>query len=330
MALTKKKRTALVVVLSIVAVILAVAVAGGIYALNLAGKFDGGTAKIADPFPEEANRPAKSTSGAQNILLLGSDTRGSIADQELDDIKGQRSDSMMLVHIPGDKSGVYVTSFMRDSWVEIPGRGFAKINAALAYGGPALSVATVEKLTGVRVDHVAIIDFQGFEDLTDALGGVTINNPNAFTATHGGKHFKQGEITLNGKDALSFVRERYAFKDGDFQRARNQQIYMKGVMSKLLSKETLTNPGRLMETVGAISPFLTVDSGFNSGYVAGMAPGMAGVRNDDITFFTVPTLGTGTSPDGQSIVRLDDAKMAELGEALQNDTVDQYLATNPK
>lgn len=330
MALTKKKRISLTVILSIVVVVLAVAVGGGIFALTLAQKFDGQTEKIDDPFPDEANRPAKTDTGAQNILLLGSDTRGEIGDKELDNIKGDRSDSMMVLHIPGDRSGVYITSFMRDSWVPIPGHGSAKINAAMAYGGPKLAVEVVEKLINTRIDHVAVIDFDGFEKLTDALGGVTINNPIAFTAMHGKQYFKEGEITLSGTDALSFVRERYSFKDGDYQRARNQQLYMKGVMNKLLSKETLTNPGRVIESIDALAPFLKVDSGLNAGFAAGLAPSMANVRGEDVQFITAPTTGTGTSPDGQSIVRLDDAKMGQLATAFQTDKLEEYFAANKK
>ncbi|WP_245981980.1 LCP family protein [Mycetocola tolaasinivorans] len=315
--------------LSIVVVILAIAVGGGIFALTLANKFDA-YEKIDDPFPDEAGRPAKSDTGSQNILLLGSDTRGEIGDKELDNIKGDRSDSMMIVHIPGNREGIFVTSIMRDSWVPIPGRGSAKINAAMAYGGPKLAVQTVETLINARIDHVAVIDFDGFEGLTDALGGVTINNPIAFTATHGKQHFKQGEITLSGKDALSFVRERYSFKDGDYQRARNQQLYMKGVMNKLLSKDTLTNPGRVIESIDAISPFLKADSGMNAAYVAGLAPSLAGVRGEDVQFITAPTSGTGTSPDGQSIVRLDEVKMGQLATAFQTDKLADFFAANKK
>ena len=95
---------------------------------------------------------------------------------------------MMLVHIPADRKGAYVTSIMRDTWLDIPGHGKAKINAAFAYGGVPLAVQTLEGLLDTRIDHVAAIDFEGFKGLTDALGGVEINNPIAFSPRTTKKH----------------------------------------------------------------------------------------------------------------------------------------------
>lgn len=83
----------------------------------------------------------------------------------------------MLAHVPADRQHVYLMSIMRDSWVEVPGHGRAKINAAYSWGGVALTTETVEQLLDIRIDHVAEIDFAGFEDMTDALGGVTVDSP---------------------------------------------------------------------------------------------------------------------------------------------------------
>src|SRR5690606_4226712 len=143
-------------------------------------------------------------------------------------------------------------SIMRDNWVHIQGHGDAKINAAVAYGGIPLAVNTVENMIDARIDHVALIDFESFKGLTNAVGGVTVNNPIPFTAHHGGHNFAQGEITLNGEQALGFVRERYAFADGDYQRARNQQIYLKGLIGQILSRDTLTSPAKVSDTFDAL------------------------------------------------------------------------------
>ncbi len=301
---------------------------GTIWAASVASKFDSGTEKIDKAFPDESSRPAEPTgaaAGAQNILLLGSDTRGEVDD--IDDLEGQRSDTMMIVHVPADRQNVTVMSIMRDTWVDIPGHGSAKINAALSYGGVPLAVQTVESLTGSRIDHVAIIDFEGFKGLTDALGGVDVSNPIAFESSQKpGLVFDEGFIHLNGEDGLVFTRERYAFDDGDYQRVRNQQLYLRAIINRFLSSETLTNPARIGESIGAIAPFLTVDRELTSGYAGGLGLELREVRGDDITFFTLPTSGTGTSDDGQSIVVLDGARLPEVQAAFARGTLDEFAA----
>ncbi|MFO7689492.1 MAG: LCP family protein, partial [Cryobacterium sp.] len=301
--------------------------AAGLYAWSLTSTFDSQTAKIPDVFPDETARPPAAdsdTTSGQNILLLGSDTRGEIGGS-IDGLTGQRSDSIMVLHVPANRENIYVMSIMRDSWVDIPGRGKAKINAAMSYGGVPLTVQTIEGLLGARIDHVAIIDFEGFKGVTDALGGVDINNMVGFDSSAiPGRYFAEGTYRLNGTEALAFVRERYAFSDGDFQRARNQQAFVKAVLGKALRAETLTNPARISALVGAIAPYLAVNDELTAGYVAGLAAELRGVRMNDVTFFTLPTTGTGTSPDGQSIVILDQDKLKDVQKAFQTDTLNEF------
>src|SRR5699024_1109775 len=115
--------------------------------------------------------------------VLGSDSRGEGMDTaENKGEDGERSDTMMLVHVPEDRSGVYVMSIVRDLWVEIPDHGERKVNAALGLGGYPLVTSTVENLVGVNIDHLAVIDFEGFNGLTEALGGVPVCNPNTFSS----------------------------------------------------------------------------------------------------------------------------------------------------
>ena len=287
--------------------------------------------KIApqDTFPDEASRPEaverpeNAKHDAQNILLLGSDIRGEIS-EDLDDIKGTRSDVMMIAHIPADRKSVQVMSIMRDNWVDIPGHGMNKINAALALGGVPLAVQTVENIIETRIDHVAIIDFEGFKGLTDALGGVTVNNPTAFKSSHGSR-FEAGNITLDGEDALAFVRERYAFADGDYSRAANQQKFMKAVIAKVLSKDTLTNPAKVLDTVDALSPFLTVDEGLNPTYLVKLGSSMPNIRPEDITFFTSPTNGTGMVGK-QSVVHPDWEELGTIAQHFRDGTLSSYSA----
>lgn len=158
-------------------------------------------------FPDEAGRPAPSPDGSQNVLLLGSDARVSADEHDLDGAGDHRSDVTMLVHVPADRSGVQVVSLMRDLWVPIPGHHEAKLNAALAWGGTALTIQTVENLLHARIDHVATIDFEGLSAMTTALGGVWVDNPTPFTraadTVDGGSHFyPAGPIELQGAEAL--------------------------------------------------------------------------------------------------------------------------------
>ena len=312
-------RTTMFVLL--VLVLTAGLVAGG-YTWSLARSFNTGTTTIekALPINSPPKEPAAGTS--LNILLLGSDTR----DPGSDDA---RSDTMMLVNIPSDRSAVYVMSIMRDTWTEIPGYGEHKINAAMAFGGVPLVVDTVQSLFDVPIDHVAIIDFEGFKGLTDALGGVEVSNAVAFTSGGAeGQYFPAGTVSLDGDAALSFVRERYAFSDGDYQRVRNQQAFVRGLLGAVLAKDTLTNPGKIRDSVAEISPYLSIDEDLDAATVGRLAFSLRSVRSSDIDMFTLPTLGTGTSSDGQSIVVKDEAAIAEIAEALDTDNLAGYLAAN--
>jgi LCP family protein required for cell wall assembly len=311
--------------LILISALLVVAIAAvGVYVVNLSSTFDSAKKiEIEEVFPEEATRPAVAVDASQNILLMGTDTRGDVA-EDIDDVKGTRSDAMMVVHISADRDSVHVMSIMRDSWVDIPGRGKDKMNAALAYGGVPLAVQTIEGIIGSRIDRVAIVDFEGFKGITDALGGVEIDNPVAFNSSSiKGKTFALGLNTLNGDEALAFVRERYAFNDGDYQRVRNQQIYIKGVLREILSAETLTNPMTINNLVSSIAPYLTVDSGFNSAYAAGLGVELRQIRMDDMTFFTLPTLGTGTQ-GGQSVVNVNWDEVAVIQQHFRDDSLSQY------
>lgn len=323
-----KRRGPRIVLWTFVALIVAVAAVAGTYVWRLTNAYgQADTLASDDLFPEREDRPdpvqpADPKDGdeeAINILLLGSDTRAQISEDEaLEDISGQRSDTIMVVNIPADRESVNVMSIMRDNWVPIPGHGHNKINAALAFGGPRLLIQTIEDILDVPIDHVALIDFEGFKGLTDALGGVTVNNSTAFTA--GGRSFAEGEITLNGEDALTFVRERYAFADGDYQRVRNQQAYMAGLLNQVLSRDTLTSPGKILDSVDAISPFLTVDDGLSSTYLVSLGLSMRDLRSADVTMFTSPTNGTGMV-GAASVVHPDWRGLEELSTLFKEDRV---------
>lgn len=285
------------------------------------------TAESATPTPTPTPEPPPV---ALNILLLGSDSRANTREEAAAGTPAdQRSDVMMLIHVPADRKKIYGISIMRDTWVEIPGYGQAKINAGLELGGIPLAVKTVESLFGQHIDHTVMIDFEGFKAATDALGGVDVNVTVPFTSTHDSQHdFPAGINHLNGAEALEFVRERYAFADGDFQRIRDQQTFLKAVIAKFMSAGTLTNPATVRDVINAVRPHLTVDEGFNMETLARLAFSLRGVGPENAVLFRLPTAGFGTSTDGQSIVLQDPAAIAAIGAALAQGTLPDYVAAN--
>jgi polyisoprenyl-teichoic acid--peptidoglycan teichoic acid transferase len=317
------------VLIAVAVVVALVAVVAGGYLFNLAHTFDSASSKIDQAFPEESTRPQK-TGTAINILVMGSDSRGATeSDSAAGVATDQRADALMLMHIPADRKNIYTMSIMRDLWVDIPGHGESKINAALALGGTPLMVQTIESTFQQRIDHVAMIDFEGFKGLTDALGGVTVNIKVPFSSTAlPGQSFAPGQHTFNGTQALAFVRERHAYADGDYQRVRNQQEFLRAIIKKSIAGQTLSNPITINNMVGAVSPFVTVDKSLDSGAVAGLALELKDIRAQNTVMFTLPTGGIGTSSDGQSIVLTDPNAIAHISDAMTSDTLDQYVAAN--
>lgn len=258
----------------------------------------------------------------KNILLLGSDTRsGSEAAQ----VSGSRADSIMLMHIPADGKGVYLVSIMRDTWVNIPGYGSAKINAALNYGGISLQVATVENLLGIKIDHVAEIEFEGFKALVNSVNGVDVQVPFDFDIN--AWSFKQGMQHMDGGAALAFVRARYPFADGDYQRVRNQRAFLRGLYSTMKSKGALENVGSFQSAVESIAGYMRVDSGLDAAQIAQIAAPVLTSGDTTMRMTTLPNAGPGWSYDGQSIVIVNQAANANLSYALQHDSMDQFMAT---
>lgn len=258
----------------------------------------------------------------KNILLLGSDTRsGSEAAQ----VSGSRADSIMLMHIPADGKGVYLVSIMRDTWVNIPGYGSAKINAALNYGGISLQVATVENLLGIKIDHVAEIEFEGFKALVNSVGGVDVQVPFNFDINIWS--FKQGMQHMDGGAALAFVRARYQFADGDYQRVRNQRAFLRGLYNTMKAKGALSNVGSFQSAVESIAGYMRVDSGLDAAQIAQIAAPVLTSGDTTMRMTTLPNAGPGWSYDGQSIVIVNQAANANLSYALQHDSMDQFMAT---
>ena len=255
---------------------------------------------------------------SQNFLVIGSDSRSV-------DASGGRSDVIVLVHINNDRSRVDLVHFPRDLYVSVPGHGKDKINAAYAYGGAPLLVRTVQDLVHIPIDHVAIIGFEGFKAMTDAVGGVDVFAEEASTAPTG--NIVKGLNHLNGDQALAFVRERHQLSEGDISRGRRQEAFIKALMLKGLSKDVLLNPITFAGFADAATKNLTVDSGFSMSDMRSEALQMRNLRGGDIYFTTAPFTGFGTSPIGGSIDILDTVKIQQLSDALQHDQMASYTVT---
>lgn len=257
--------------------------------------------------------PAELVNKPLNFLLLGSDSRG--------EDRG-RSDVMMLVHADANRAKLYLISLPRDLWVPIPGHGTNKINAAYAFGGAPLAVETVEKLLDVRIDNVALTDFEGFFNLIDDLGGVTVFNENP--SANLGFTFPRGDLKLTGASALAFVRERYALPRGDFDRAERQRLVIKAMVDKLASKGTLSDPGKLLAVINRLSKSVTVDDTLTNQRILALVKDLQITSGEDIDQLQVPVAGFGTSNAGASYVKPDAAHMAKLAEALSSGRMDNY------
>jgi len=267
---------------------------------------------------DDPERPAADASveGSFNYVLMGSDSRG-------DGDRG-RSDVLMLAHVPPTRDKVYIVSFPRDMWVQIPGRGQAKINAAYAYGGEALATRTLESLVGVRMDHAAKINFDGFMGLTTQLGGVTVNNKHASSV--GEYSWPKGEVTIQGEEALTYVRQRYGLPNGDLDRAERQRAVVKAILMKMLTFDVLANPVKFNEVMGQLGQYFTVDEGLTNQVIFSTATSMRVNSGDDIVILQAPISGFGTSGDGQSIDIVNEPQLAEMAQAVRTGTMADYAA----
>jgi len=329
----RKKRTRNIVV-AVVAAMLVCVLGAGYFVFDLQRQFNSKSNSLALGFSDadQEARPVKDPDDkSMNILMLGVDHAADDSDGSaaLSGAVEQRSDSMMLVHIPEDRSQVYVMSMVRDMYVDIPGYGKNKLNAAVSLGGVPLLMRTVEGLFDTKIDHVAMVDFEGFKELSTALGGVTVDNDIPFTANDTDYFYPVGSIELEGDRALRFVRERKSFTNGDYQRVANQRKFIAAAANKLLSSDTLTNPVKLYDIVDTVSPYLTFDEDFDAATLVGLGLQLKNVDTRNMAMFTLPTAGTSTTADGQSIELASELAIAQIGEALRTDTMQKYLEENP-
>ncbi|MGW4632550.1 LCP family protein [Nocardia sp. NPDC004415] len=254
-----------------------------------------------------------------NWLLVGSDSRGDLTpeqEQELatgGDIDGtERTDTIMLVHIPGSGPTTMV-SLPRDSYVSIPGYGKDKLNASFALGGPELLVQTVEQATGVRIDHYAQIGFGGFASVVDTLGGIDVCLDDPIVDPLAGLDLPAGCQRLTGPQALGFVRTR-ATPRADVDRMNHQRIFMSALLKKATSMGTLANPFALWPMATGVAGSLKVDEGDHIWNLAALGWAM---RGDTVT--TSVPIGGFDDTDVGNVLLWDKAKAPDFFDALAND-----------
>jgi LCP family protein required for cell wall assembly len=290
--------------------------------------YDGKVNHVRLTFASSATRPAPPGGGTQNVLLVGSDSRGGTGG-EFGQVEGERSDTTILAHLDANGSTTLV-SFPRDLWVPIPafttgdgtghGARRAKLNAAFALGGPSLLIQTIEGLTGIRVDHYVQIDFVGFQRITDALGGVTVcvkalpasqrGRFNNLDDKMSGWHGRVGQNVLNGAQALAFVRQRYGLPAGDLDRIRRQQQFLGAVFRSMTSTSTVTNPVKIVSVMDAATSALTVDRETSLSDLRLLAVRMQTVGSGGAAFTTVPARPA--TVGGQSVLQIDRSELARF------------------
>ncbi|AZG44809.1 Transcriptional regulator LytR [Gordonia insulae] len=290
--------------------------------------------------------------GAVDILLVGTDSRtdakgNPLSEKELKLLRSgeevaTNTDTILLIRIPNDGSSATAISIPRDSYVDVPGIGMSKINAA--YGttkegvraravesgtneataekegtqaGRRALVDTVANLTGVKVDHYAEVGLLGFVLLTNAVGGVDVCLNEAVNEPLSGARFRAGRQTLNGPKALSFVRQRHGLPRGDLDRITRQQVFMASLTQKMLSANLLADPGKLSELQQAVSRSVVIDDNWDIVKFAEQLKDLSGGR---VKFATVPVVTEqGWSEDGQqSVVQVDPKQVHAFTDNLLN------------
>lgn len=269
-------------------------------------------------------------SGAMNILLVGADRREGLSKQEQRELHlghdpGQRTDTVMLMHVSKNHNNISVVSLPRDSYVPIPGHGHGKINSSYspkAYpdGGPSLTVKTVQQATGVHVDHYMEINFLGVLKIVDALGGVQICTPKPMVDKASGIHLSAGKHMLNGKQSLQYVRTRHTYADQDLGRMQAQQKFLSALLNKAISTGTLTSPSKMTHFLNATLASIRADSGFSASAIRKLASQMSGVTTDDVAFTTVPIANANyTVPGIGSSVLWDQTASNTLFQKIKKD-----------
>jgi LCP family protein required for cell wall assembly len=309
-----RPRTVLASVAAVLVLLLVAAVVG---AQLVSRRVLNDVQRIPDVFTplESADRPQKPTGTEKtlNVLLVGVDS-GAGEDSE-------RSDAVMLVHVAASRRSAALVSLPRDSRVAVPDRGVATLSSAYAAGGPSLLVRTVEQLTTLRIDHFAMVDFAGFRDITNAVGGVDVRVAPAGAALPAGVNH------LDGDAALRYVRQPARTPGDQLARVRRQQEIMKALMAKVSDVGLTSNPVKTLTLLDSIAAAMSVDDSLSDGEMRSLGLSLRHLRPDQVVFLTAPVSPGGAG--GRDVVRLDTVRARALWDAMAKDNVTGYVRGHP-
>ena len=259
------------------------------------------------------------TSAGTNWLITGSDSRAGLSRTERDalhvgsDAGALNSDSIMLLHLGSGRP--VLISIPRDSYVEIPGHGMNKMNAALAFGGASLLIQTVENATGLKIDHYMGIGFGGLVAVVNQIGGVTICLKTAIHDSYSGVNLSAGCHNLNGAQALAFVRDRHSFATEDLQRIQDQRAFLSALLKKATSPGVYLNPFTALPFGSTAASSMSVDTGTS---LLDLVHAASALRNPETG--TVPIANSNYYTNAGDSVLWDTTKANELFNALKNDS----------
>jgi LCP family protein required for cell wall assembly len=260
-----------------------------------------------------------------DYLLVGSDSREGLTAAQKKELTtgsadGKRTDSIILVHVPSDGGKAALISIPRDSYVPIPGHHSNKINAAYSLGGAKLLVATIENVTGIRLDGYVEIGFGGFASVVDSLNGVDICVPFHMNDPHAGINLSKGCQTLDGKNALGYVRARYSDPRGDIGRAERQRQFLSAIMKKAATPSTVLVPTRYWSFTHAASKGLTVDQDTSMRDVTRVLEALRSLSQGNGLSLVVPIQSLNYQTSAGSSVKWDTARAKALFTMLRDDT----------
>ncbi|MDQ0373230.1 LCP family protein [Cellulomonas humilata] len=320
----------------------AVVVFGASGVAAVAAKLNGNMDKVdvsalVNPMPTPTKEPDPddpNAGQAVNLLILGSDQRDGLNGEIGGDTEGMRSDTTMVLHISADRSRVELVSIPRDSLVDIPSCTMTNgkttrathgmFNSAFATGwdnggdmtsAAACTINTVQLNTGLTIDHFVVVDFAGFQQMVDSIGGVPMCIPHDMSSEQAQLELAAGFQTLDGPTALAYARARKGpgVGDGsDTNRIGNQQKLIAAMVREVLSRDVLTNPQKLISFLSAATGSLTTDSGMSIGNMTGLAYNLRNISSGNITFMTIPFAAAKSDPNRVEWTSAADAVWANM------------------